>query len=148
MSLQEEISAALKHAMRTRDEAQLSSLRLLLTAIKRREKEFCRSLDDQEVIAVISSQIKQRHESIEKYREAGREDLAQSEQDELKVLQGFMPEQLSEKQVEIALDEIIAELGAASMKDMGIVMRLAMARLGGRAEGRTINTIVKAKLGG
>ncbi len=148
MSLQEEISAALKDGMRARDEAKLSSLRLVLTVIKEREKEVRRSLEDREVMAVISSQIKQRHESIEQYRQAGREDLAEAEENELQVLQNFMPEQLSEVEVEKALDEIITEVGAVSMKDMGKVMKVAMARLTGRADGRAINTLVKAKLGG
>jgi uncharacterized protein YqeY len=148
MSLQEEISAALKEGMRARDEAKLSSLRLVLTVIKEREKEVRRSLEDREVMAVISSQIKQRHESIEQYRQAGREDLAGAEENELQVLQSFMPEQLSEVEVEKVLEEIIAEVGAVSMKDMGKVMKVAMARLTGRADGRAINTLVKAKLGG
>jgi len=148
MSLQEEISAALKDAMRARHEAKLSSLRLVLTAIKNREKEIRRSLEDQEVMSVISSQIKQRRESIEQYRKADREDLAQAEERELQVLQSFMPEQLSEKEMEKALDEIIADVGAVSMKDMGKVMKVAVATLAGRADGRVINTMVKAKLGG
>jgi len=148
MNLQDEISAALKDAMRERDEAKLSSLRLVLTAIKKREKEVCRSLEEEEVLAVISSQIKQRRESIEQYSKAGREDLAQAEESELQILQGFMPEQLSEKEMEEALDEIITEVGAVGMKDMGKVMKLAVAKLAGRADGRAINAMVKAKLGG
>jgi uncharacterized protein YqeY len=148
MSLHEEITAALKDAMRAKDEAKLSSLRLVLTAIKKREKDIRRSLEDQEVLAVISSQIKQRHESIEQYEQAGRADLAEAEKSELEVLQGFMPEQLSEQEMARVLDEIIAEVGAVSMKDMGKVMKAAMAKLAGRADGRVINSMVKAKLAG
>jgi uncharacterized protein YqeY len=148
MSLQDEISAALKDAMRARDETKLSSLRLALTAIKKREKEVRRSLEDEEVLAVISSQIKQRRESIEQYTKAGRDDLAQAEESELQTLRSFMPEQLSEKEMEEALDEIIAEVGAVGMKDMGKVMKIAVAKLAGRADGRAINNMVKAKLGG
>ena len=148
MRLQEEINSALKDAIRTKDEAKKSSLRLVLTAIKKREKEVCRSLEDQEVIAVISSQIKQRRESIEQYLKAGREDLAELEQSELEVLQGFMPEQLSEEQIQKALDEIITQVGAVSMKDMGKVMKAAMAKLAGRADGSAISSMVKEKLGG
>jgi uncharacterized protein YqeY len=146
MSLQEEISAALKDGMRAKDEAKLSSLRLLLTAIKNREKEARRSLDDAEIIAVISSQMKQRRESIEQYRLASREDLAKVEESELQVLQGFMPEQLSEEEMAKAVDDIIAEVGGVSIKDMGKVMKTAMARLAGRADGRTVNALVKARL--
>jgi uncharacterized protein YqeY len=148
MSLQEVITAALKDAMRAKDEVTLSSIRLVLTAIKKREKDVRRTLDDQEVIAVISSQIKQRRESIEQYKNAGREDLAAIEESELQVLQAFMPEQLSEEEMAQVLDEIIAELGAVSIKDMGGVMKAAMAKLAGRADGRAINAMVKVKLAG
>ncbi|MEJ2232325.1 MAG: GatB/YqeY domain-containing protein [Syntrophobacterales bacterium] len=148
MSLQEEISAALKDAMRARDEAKMSTLRLVLTAIKNREKEARNLLEDQEVISVITSQIKQRRESIEQYRKAGREDLAQTEENELHILQGYMPEQVSEEEISNTLDEIIAEVGAVSMKDMGKVMKAAMAKLAGKAEGGAINAMVKAKLSG
>ena len=148
MSLQEQISAALKDAMRARDEDKLTTLRLVLTAIKKREKEARSLLEDQEVISVITSQIKQRRESIEQYRKAGREDLAQTEENELQILQGYMPEQASEEEISNTLDEIIAEVGAVSMKDMGKVMKAAMAKLAGKAEGGAINAMVKAKLSG
>ena len=148
MSLQEQISAALKDAMRARDEVKMTTLRLVLTAIKKREKEARSLLEDQEVISVITSQIKQRRESIEQYREAGREDLAQTEENELQILQGYMPEQASEEEISNTLDEIIAEVGAVSMKDMGKVMKAAMAKLAGKAEGGAINAMVKAKLSG
>ena len=148
MSLQEQISAALKDAMRARDEAKMGTLRLVLTAIKKREKETRSLLEDQEVISVITSQIKQRRESIEQYRKAGREDLAQTEENELQILQDYMPEQASEEEISNTLDEIIAEVGAVSMKDMGKVMKAAMAKLAGNAEGGAINAMVKAKLSG
>lgn len=148
MSLQNEISSALKDAMRAKDEAKLACLRLVLTAIKKREKDVRRSLEDQEVISVISTQIKQRRESIDQYRKAGREDLVKAEESELQVLQAYMPEQVSEEEMSQALDEVIAEVGAVSMKDMGKVMKAAMAKLAGRADGRAINEMVKAKLSG
>ncbi|MBW2392112.1 MAG: GatB/YqeY domain-containing protein [Syntrophobacteria bacterium] len=146
MSLQEQISAALKDAMRARDEVKMATLRLVLTAIKNREKEARSLLEDQEVISVITTQIKQRRESIEQYRQAGREDLAQREESELQILQGYMPEQVSEEEISNTLDEIIAEVGAVSMKDMGKVMKAAMAKLAGKAEGGAINAMVKEKL--
>jgi len=146
MSLQEQISAALKDAMRARDEVKMATLRLVLTAIKNREKEARSLLENQEVISVITTQIKQRRESIEQYRQAGREDLAQREESELQILQGYMPEQVSEEEISNTLDEIIAEVGAVSMKDMGKVMKAAMAKLAGKAEGGAINAMVKEKL--
>lgn len=148
MSLQEEISAALKDGMRAKDEAKLTSLRLVLTAIKKKEKEVRRSLKDPEVIAVVSSQIKQRQESIDHYRQAGRQDLADVEEREIQVLQVFMPEQLSEEEMSQAVDEVIAEVSAVSIKDMGKVMKATMAKLAGRADGRAISAMVKAKLSG
>ena len=146
MSLQEQISAALKDAMRARDEVKMATLRLVLTAIKNREKEARSLLEDQEVISVIITQIKQRREAIEQYQKAGREDLAQREESELQILQGYMPEQVSEEEISNTLDEIIAEVGAVSMKDMGKVMKAAMAKLAGKAEGGAINAMVKEKL--
>ena len=148
MSLQEQISTALKDAMRAKDEVKMATLRLVLTAIKNREKEARSLLEDQEVISVITTQIKQRRESIEQYRQAGREDLAQREESELQILQGYMPEQVSEEEISNTLDEIIAEVGAVSMKDMGKVMKAAMAKLAGKADGQAINAMVKAKLSG
>jgi hypothetical protein len=148
MSLQEKIAAALKGAMRSKDQAVITSMRLLLTAMKVREKEVCRGLRDDEILAVISSQIKQRRESIEQYRKGGRADLAQAEESELEVLQSYLPAQLSEEDLAKEVDGIIAELGAVSAKDMGKVMKVAMAKLAGRADGRTVNALVKARLGG
>jgi uncharacterized protein YqeY len=148
MSLQETISAALKGAIRAKDRAAITSLRLLLTAMKVREKETCRSLRDNEILAVISSQIKQRREAIEQFRKGGREDLVRAEENELRVLQSYLPAQLSEEDLAKTIDGIIAGVGAVSAKDMGKVMKAAMAKLAGRADGRTVNAVVKAKLGG
>ena len=146
MSIQAEISAALKDAMREKNEAKLTSLRSVLTAIKNREKEVRRSLEDPEVISLISSQIKQRKESIDYYRKAGREDLVKAEESEMQILQAYMPEELSADEMSQALDQVISEVGAVSMKDMGKVMKAAMAKLAGRADGRVINEMVKKKL--
>lgn len=147
MSLQEGITVALKEAMRSKDQAAVTCLRLLLTAMKVREKELCRTLRDDEILVVISSQIKQRRESIEQFRTGGRDDLVRAEESELRVLQSYLPAQLSEEELIKAVDEIIAEVGAVSAHDMGKVMKVAMAKLAGRADGRTINALVKARLG-
>ena len=146
MSIQAEISAALKDAMREKNEAKLTSLRSVLTAIKNREKEVRRSLEDPEVISLISSQIKQRKESIDYYRKAGREDLVKAEESEMQILQAYMPEELSADEMSQALDQVISEVGAVGMKDMGKVMKAAMAMLAGRADGRAINEMVRKKL--
>ncbi|MEJ2365023.1 MAG: GatB/YqeY domain-containing protein [Deltaproteobacteria bacterium] len=146
MNIQVEISAALKDAMREKNEAKLASLRSVLTAIKNREKEVRRSLEDPEVISLISTQIKQRKESIDHYRKAGREDLVKAEESEMHILQAYMPEEISADEMSLAIDEIITEVGAVSMKDMGKVMKAAMAKLTGRADGRAINEMVRKKL--
>ena len=146
MNIQVEISAALKDAMREKNEAKLSSLRSVLTAIKNREKEVRRSLDDPEVISLISTQIKQRKESIDYYRKAGREDLVKAEESEMQILQAYMPEEISAEEMSQALDQVISEVGAVGMKDMGKVMKAAMAMLAGRADGRAINEMVRKKL--
>jgi uncharacterized protein YqeY len=146
MNLQSEISSALKDAMREKNETKLASLRSVLTAIKNKEKEVRRSLEDPEVISLISTQIKQRKESIDHYRKAGREDLAKAEESEMHILQGYMPEELSADEMSQALDEVISEVGAVSIKDMGKVMKAAMAKLAGRADGRVINEMVREKL--
>jgi uncharacterized protein YqeY len=146
MNIQVEISAALKDAMREKNEAKLASLRSVLTAIKNREKEVRRSLEDPEVISLISTQIKQRKESIDHYRKAGREDLVKAEESEMHILQAYMPEEISADEMSLAIDEIITEVGAVSMKDMGKVMKATMAKLTGRADGRAINEMVRKKL--
>jgi uncharacterized protein YqeY len=134
--------------MRSKDQAAITSLRLLLTAMKVREKEVCRALRDDEILAAVSSQIKQRREAIEQFRKGGREDLVQAEENELRVLQSYLPAQLSDEDLVKTVDEIIAEVGAVSARDMGKVMKAAMAKLAGRADGRTVNALVKARLGG
>ena len=146
MNLQSEISSALKDAMREKNESKLASLRSVLTAIKNKEKEVRRSLEDPEIISLISTQIKQRKESIDHYRKAGREDLAKAEESEMHILQAYMPEELSAEEMSQALDEVISEVGADSMKDMGKVMKAAMSKLAGRADGRVINEMVREKL--
>ena len=146
MNIQVEISAALKDAMREKNEAKLASLRSVLTAIKNREKEVRRSLEDPEVISLISTQIKQRKESIDHYRKAGREDLVKAEESEMQILQTYMPEEISAEEMSQALDQVISEVGGVGMKDMGKVMKAAMAKLAGRADGRAINEMVRKKL--
>lgn len=148
MNIHGEISAALKDAMREKDEAKLTSLRSVLTAIKNREKDVHRPLEDPEIILLISTQIKQRKESIDLYRKGGRQDLVRAEEREIQILQAYMPEAISVEEMSQTLDEVISEVGALSIKDMGKVMKAAMAKLAGRADGRAINEMVRKKLSG
>ncbi len=146
MSLLDQIHADLKEAMRNRDTTRLGALRLILTAVKNREKEIRAEPDEKEVLKIISSQIKQRKDSIEQYRKGGRDDLARKEEEELKILQDYMPEQLSEEELERLVVDTIREVGANSVKDMGKVMKAIMPRIAGRADGKVVNQMVRSHL--
>lgn len=146
MSLLERIGNALKDAIREKDENRRNALRLLLTAIKVKEKELKRPLAEMELQRVIASQIKQRKETIEQYRNAGRNDLSLREEEEMRVLEAFVPEAMTKEALEKLIDEVIIELGARSPKEMGRVMKALMPRVAGRADGKLINELVKNKL--
>lgn len=146
MELQRRIDAALKEAIRARQESRLNALRLLLTAVKVKEKELKRPLEEAEIQQVISSQIKQRRDSADQYLLCGREDLAALEKEEIEVLQSFLPEQLAPEALAQIVEAVIAESGAQSAKDMGRVMKLLMPRVAGRADGKLVNEMVRSKL--
>lgn len=148
MSLKERITEDMKQAMRARDTARLSALRLLLAAIKQREVDERISLDDAQVIAVIEKMVKQRRESIAQYETAGRQDLVDAERFELEVLQSYLPQPLTPAEVEAIVDEGIRAAGAQAMADMGKVMALIRPRLAGRADMAQVSALVKARLGG
>lgn len=148
MSLRETIAEQLAGATKARDTVRLNTLRMLRAAMKNREVELRAELKDAEIVRVIGSQIKQRKESIRQYEVGGRMDLAKKEEEELEILMSFMPEQISEEAVNRVVIEIIEELGAKNMKDMGMVMKAAMARLAGSADGKMVNDIVRKELSG
>lgn len=147
MNLLEQIERALKEAIREKNEDKRNAIRLLLTAVKVKEKELKRSLSETELQQTVSSQIKQRRDSIEQYLKADRRDLADREEAEIRVLQGFLPEALSPEALGGLIDEAIAEAGALTVKEMGKVMKVLMPRVSGRAEGKLVNDLVRAKLG-
>jgi uncharacterized protein YqeY len=146
MSLYEDIEKDLKNSLKTKDEIRISTLRLIRSAIKYKEVEQRKKLEDEEILRVLSSLVKQHRDSIEEYGKGGREDLVQRETRELEILQSFMPAQLTEEELTPAVMRIIAELGASSMKDMGRVMKTAMERFAGQADGKKINEVVKKLL--
>jgi uncharacterized protein YqeY len=148
MELQERIERALKEAMRERHETKRNAIRLLMTALKVKEKDLKRALNEAEMQQVIASQIKQRRDSVEQYRQAKRADLAALEEEEIGILQAFLPEALSPEALERLVREAIAEAGAQSVKDMGKVMKVLMPKLAGRADGKQVNELVRAKLQG
>jgi len=134
--------------MRAKDAARLSTLRLALAAIKQREVDERIELDDAAVVSVIEKMIKQRRESIAQFESASRADLADAEKAELQVLSGYLPAQMSEAEVQKAVEAAIAETGAAGAKDMGKVMAALKARLAGKADMGKVSALVKAKLSG
>lgn len=146
MSLKDRIQEDMKAAMRARDAARLSAVRLLLAALKQKEVDERVELADADVLAVIEKMVKQRRESIAQYEKAARQDLAEQEKFEIGVLAAYLPQQLGEAEVAEAVAAAVAESGAASVKDMGKVMALLKPRLAGRADMGKVSALVKAKL--
>ncbi|HUU71554.1 MAG TPA: GatB/YqeY domain-containing protein [Burkholderiales bacterium] len=147
MGLKAQVSDDMKAAMRAREAPRLSAIRLLLAAIKQREVDERRELDDNEIVAVVEKMIKQRRESISQYEKASRADLAEAEKFELGVLQTYMPQQLSDAEVEAAVVAALAESGAQGMRDMGKVMAILKPELSGRADLSAVSAMVKSRLG-
>lgn len=148
ISLKERLDQAFKEALKGQQHVLLSTLRLLKTAVRHKEVELKRPLAEAELLAVVNSQAKQRREAAAEYRQAGRQDLALKEEEELNLLLSFLPTQLSTEDVETEVGRIIADLGATSLKDLGRVMKAAMTELAGRADGKMVQDIVRRRLGG
>lgn len=147
MSLKETIMADMKSAMKSGDQKKLACIRFLQSAVKNKEIEVRpNDLTDDDVMAVVKKQVKQRQDSIEQYEKAGRTDLAEQEKFELSILMNYLPAQLSEDQVRQIVDEVIEETGADSMKQMGAVMSGVMAKTKGAADNKLVSQLVKEKL--
>jgi uncharacterized protein YqeY len=148
MNLNEQVAQEITAAMKAKDQARLSALRMLKAAIMNKGVEKGRDLEDAEVLQVVSSLVKQRRDSIEQFSRAGRTDLVEKETGEIAVLERYLPPAASAEEIEAAVAAAIAETGAASPKDMGKVMKAVMPKLAGKnADGRTINDAVRRKLG-
>ena len=147
MALKTLITEDMKAAMRAKEAARLSALRLLLAAIKQREVDERKDLTDDDVVAVIDKMLKQRRDSISQYEAAGRRDLADAEQFEVQVLTAYMPKALSESEIEVAVAKALADVGAKGPQDMGRVMAVLKPALAGRADMAKVSALVKAKLG-
>ncbi len=138
----------MKAAMRAKDAARLSAIRLLLAAIKQREVDERIELDDAAVVSVVEKMLKQRRESIAQFEKASRNDLAEAEKAEVRVLSAYLPAQLSDADLQKEIDSAISRSGASSAKDMGKVMAALKARLAGKADMGKVSTLVKSKLSG
>jgi uncharacterized protein YqeY len=145
--LKEQITSAMKTAMREKDKARLGVIRLMLAAIKQIEVDERKELNDAETLAVLDKMLKQRRESIKQYEAANRQDLLDQEQYEVGVIQTFMPAQLDEAEIDSIIDAAVTETGAASMKDMGKVMGIIRPKLQGRADMGAVSGKIKARLG-
>jgi uncharacterized protein YqeY len=149
MSLTERLTTTIAEAMKARDQARLSPLRMLKAALMNREVERARPLTEAEELQVVSTVVKQRKDSIEQFGKAGRTDLVEKETAELAVIETYLPPAVGVEDLERIVSDVIAETGAASPKDMGKVMKGVMARLAGaQADGKAVNELVRKKLAG
>jgi uncharacterized protein len=146
MSLKDRITEDMKAAMKAKEADRLSTIRMLLAALKQREVDERITLDDAAVVAIVDKLIKQRKDSIAAFQQAGRTDLVDKESAEVQVLQGYLPQRLSAEEIAAAVRAIVAELGASGPGDMGKVMGAAKARLGGQAEMALVSAAVKQAL--
>jgi len=147
MTLQETIQADLANAMRSKEALKLGVLRMMKAAVKNKEIEKMKPLEEPEVLAVLNSLVKQRKDSIEQFRNGGREELAQKEEAEILVIERYLPAGASEDDIRRAVEEAIQETGATSPKDMGKVMKVTLGKLAGKtADGSKVSQMVKEKL--
>jgi len=147
MTLKEQIVADMTAAMKAKDAARTSTLRMVKAAITNREKESGAPINDEDVLKLLRSQLKQRRDSVEQYQKANRQDLADKETTEIGVIESYLPQAASVEEIEQAVSAEVAETGATSMKDMGTVMKASMAKLAGKnADGRLVSETVRKKL--
>ena len=146
MSLIEEIEDEIKDAMKAGESERRDALRLILDSLKKSEKELQRPLSEEEELQVMQRERKKRLEAAEAFRAGGREEQAEAEERELDILEEFMPEPLSEDEIDEIVDDVIAEVGATSMADLGRVMADVMPQIAGRADGSQVSQIVREKL--
>ena len=148
MPLRDQLNEDIKSAMKAREAERLAALRLMLSAVKQREVDERITLDDAGVIGVVEKMIKQRKDSIAQYEKAARQDLADREKYEISVIEGYLPKQLSQAEVDAVIAEAIASTGAKSAADMGKVMGVVKPKLAGKADMGKVSAMVKAKLAG
>jgi uncharacterized protein len=149
MALKQQIISDLTASMKAQDAPRTSTLRMVKAAVMNREIEKGGALDDDEMMKLLRSLVKQRHDSVEQYEKGGRQELADKEKSEIDVIEAYLPQSASREEVEAAVSAAINETGASSIKEMGKVMKAAQATLAGKnADGRMVSEVVKARLGG
>lgn len=146
MSIAQQLTDSMKEAMKAKQPLRLGVIRLVRSAIKNAEIDKKIVMDDEQIISVMSTLVKQRRESAQIYRDNDRIDLAEKEEQEIVVLQDFLPQQLTADEIKALVEGVIAEVGATSMKEMGVVMKKVTAQTVGRADGRVVSELVKSCL--
>ncbi|MGQ9508903.1 MAG: GatB/YqeY domain-containing protein [Thermodesulfobacteriota bacterium] len=146
MNLEERLIEAMKEAMKANDKAKLSTIRMIRSSIKNREIELRKKLEDDEIIRVIQVMIRKSEEAIDQFQSGGRTDLVEKEKKEIEILKSFLPQPLSQEELLKIIDETIQETQAISLKDLGKVMKHIMPKIGGKADGKLINQLVKERL--
>ncbi len=151
MGISEQVQKDMVEAMRSRDELRLSTLRMVKAALKNKEIEKRGPLDEKEAQQILATLIKQRRDSIEQFQKGGRQELADKEAAEIKLIEPYLPKAMGDEEIAAAVKATIAEMGSPTLKDMGTVMKNVMAKLqasGARVEGKTVSEMVKKQLGG
>jgi len=146
MNLEEKLLEEMKQAMKTNDKIRLSTIRMIRSSSKNKEIELRRKLEDEDIFKVIQGMVRKGEESIEQFQAGGRNDLVEKEKMEIEILKSFLPQPISQEEIIKIIDETIQETQASSLKDLGKVMKAVMPRLGGKADGKVINQLVKERL--
>jgi len=146
MSLEERLIEEMKGAMKSGDKLRLSTIRMIRSALKNKEIEVRKKLEDEEVVKVIQTMVRKGEESVEQFQTGGRTDLVEKERKEIEILKSFLPQALSRDQMLEIIDQSIQETQASSLKDIGKVMKSVMPKIGGKADGKLINQLVKERL--
>ena len=146
MSLEEKLLEEMKQAMKTNDKIRLSTIRMIRSSSKNKEIELRRKLEDEDIIKVIQGMVRKGEESVEQFQAGGRNDLVEKEKMEIEILKSFLPQPIPQEEIIKIIDEAIQETQSSSLKDLGKVMKAVMPRLGGKADGKVINQLVKERL--
>ena len=146
MGLEERLIEEMKQAMRSGDKLRLSTIRMIRAALKNKEIEVRKKLDEEEIFRVIQGMLRRGEESVEQFRAGGRIDLVEKETKEIEILKSFLPHSLSQEEILTVIDQSIQEIQASSLKDLGKVMKSVMSKLGGKADGKLVNQWVKERL--
>ncbi len=146
MSLEERVADEMKQAMKASDKLRLSTIRMIRSALKNKEIELRRKLEDEDVVKAIQVMVRKGEESVEQFQAGGRMDLVEKEKKEMEILKSFLPQLLSQEEIVKIIDQSIQETQASSPKDIGKVMKSVLSKIGGKADGRLVNQLVKEKL--